>query len=123
MTPPIFSLCYTDTTVQSFLGDGSKLRFYPFGEAAENEQLPYATWQLVGGAPENYLGTLPDIDSLSTQVDVFAKTASEAREIAEAIRDVVEISAYVTSWDGESRDAATRSYRHTFTVDWFVSRN
>lgn len=122
MNPPIFEICYADTSIQSLLGSGDRLKLYPFGEASENEVLPYATWQVVNGSPENYLGSRADMDMFSIQVDVFAGTVSEAREIAAAIRSVVELHANVVSLDGESRDAVTRSYRYTLSVDWFVPR-
>jgi hypothetical protein len=123
VTPPIFTICAADTGVQTLLESAGRLRLFPFGEAGELETLPYATWQVVGGAPENYLGNVPDIDAISTQIDVFAKTASEARAAARAIRDAIEPFAHVTGWDGELRDAATRSYRVIFTAAWFVDRD
>jgi hypothetical protein len=123
MTPPIFEICSVDTSVVGYLGKSDRVALYPFDEAAENEPLPYATWQTVGGGPENYLGQAPDIESISIQVDVFAATASESRAIARALMSAIELHAHVTSFDGESRDAATRSYRYTFSVDWFTERS
>lgn len=122
MSAPIFVVCYADTSVQSLLADGAQLRLYPFGEAPQDDAKPYAVWQVVYGSPENYLGNLPDIDSYGIQVDVYAKTASEARNVAMALRNAIEPVAHVVGWDGESRDPATRAYRHSFTVDWFVDR-
>jgi hypothetical protein len=71
MHPPLHAVCAADTTVQDLLG-GDVLRLYPFGEARQQETYPYAVWQLVGGRPENYLSDRPDVDSFSTQVDVYA---------------------------------------------------
>jgi hypothetical protein len=122
MTPPIFDICSADTSVQSLLGDGPTLRLYPFGEALQKDRLPYAVWSLVDGAPENYLGQAPDVDSFTVALDVFGKTAESAREVRDAIVAAVEPVAHVVSWDGERRDAETRTYRVSFTVDWIVSR-
>lgn len=122
MTPPIFDICSADTGVQALLGDGPTLRFYPFGEALQKDKLPYAVWGVVGGAPENYLGQIPDADSLTLFVDVFGPTAESAREVRDAIVAAIEPEAHVVSWDGERREVDTRAYRISFTVDWIVQR-
>jgi hypothetical protein len=122
MTPPIFDICSSDTSVQALLGNGPTLRLYPFGEALQKDKLPYAVWGLVGGAPENYLGQAPDADGLTTFVDIFGATADSAREVRDAIVAAIEGDAYVVSWDGERRDTDTRTYRISFTVDWIVHR-
>lgn len=124
MYPPIFQACAADSGVTALLGT-SPVRLYPFGEAEERPLLdePYATWQIVGGEPQNTLACPPDMDSFSVQVDVWAKTASASRDVAMALRDVIELHAYIVSWRGESRDVQTRNYRYSFDVDWFVQRN
>ena len=122
MTPPIFAICSSDTSVQALLGNGPALRLYPFGEAPQKDRLPYAVWGIEGGAPENYLGERPDADSLSLFVDVFGATADSAREARDAIVAAIEADAHVISWDGERRDTATRTWRISFSVDWIVHR-
>lgn len=122
MSPPIFQVCATDTTVVSLLSQGPTIRLYPFGDAPQGDPAPYAVWQIVYGSPENYLGNVPDIDSYGIQVDVYAETASEAREVTEAIKDAVEPLAHVVSWNGEMRDPVTGLYRVSFTIDWFIDR-
>jgi hypothetical protein len=121
MHPPLHAVCAADTTVQDLLG-GDVLRLYPFGEARQQETYPYAVWQLVGGRPENYLSDRPDVDSFSTQVDVYAKTWRSAREVAEALQSAVEGDAHVSAYNGEMRDPETKSFRVSFTVDWITAR-
>lgn len=121
MFPPLFAIASVDTSVTALLGD-SPVRFFPFGEAEANPVLPYAVWQTVFGTPENYLGDLPDTDRFGIQLDVYAHEASEARQIAQVLRAVFEPHAYVTSYNGESRDPVTRNYRYSLTVDWIVHR-
>lgn len=121
MYPPIFSVCAANAGVQTSLGV-SPTRLYPSGEAPSGVALPYAVWQMVTGIPQNYLGKAPDIDSFTVQIDVFAATATEARNAAEALRDAIEPNAHITAWRGESRDAETRNYRYSFDLDWFVPR-
>ena len=122
MTPPIFDTCSADTSVQALLGDGPTLRLYPFGEALQKDRLPYAVWALADGAPENYLGQVPDVDAFTLHVDVYGKTAESAREVRDALVAAIEPVAHIVSWDGERRDAETRAYRISFTVDWIVER-
>lgn len=122
MAPPVFATVANDTGVQSLLG-ADPVRLWPFGEAGvPSPVLPYAIWQLIGGNPENYLGTLPDIDYFPIQIDVYALTASQAREVALVLRSAIEPFAHVTGYNGEFREVDTRNYRYSFNVDWFVNR-
>lgn len=122
MYPPIFEVCAADTTVQGLLGDGPTVRLYPFGIALQDEKRPYAVWQIVYGSPENYLGTLSDADHFGTQVDVYARTVSSAREVAAALRAAMETVANIVSFNGEYREELTLDYRYSFTVDWINYR-
>ncbi len=122
MTPPIFQLCSQTAAVTALLGTGANLRLYSFGEAPEGVAKPYAVWQLMNGEPENYLAGRPDADGFTLQVDVYAATSTSARQVRDAIRDAIELDAYVTRWGGETRDPATKNYRASFDVDWWVQR-
>ena len=121
MYPPIFATCVAEAGVTALLGT-VPTRLYLFGEAPQNVAKPYAVWQTITGSPENYIGTLPDIDSYVIQIDVYADSASSSRAVAEAIRDAVEPAAHVTSWGAEDRDPSTNNYRLNFTIDWWVAR-
>ena len=98
------------------------VRVFPAGRAPEGAVLPYAVWQIFGGVPENYTSGAPDADSFSVQVDVYAKTVSEVRAGAEAIRDAVEPYAYITAWRGESIDQTTKNYRYSFDINFITQR-
>lgn len=121
MHPPIFKTCAADAAVQAELGV-NPTRLYPFGEAPEGVVYPYAVWQSIGGAPENYLGDPPDIDRFALQLDVYADTAESARAVGKALRDAIELHAHITRWGGERKDAATGRYRLSFDVDWWAHR-
>lgn len=122
MTPPIVQACLNSPAVTALLGAGTTMRLYSFGEAEEGVAKPYAVWQLVNGSPENYLAGRPDADGFTLQVDVYAATSTSARQVRDAIRDAIELDAYVTRWGGEARDPATKNYRTSFDVDWWVQR-
>lgn len=117
MTPLIFPLVAADAGVQSALG-ASPCRFYPFGEAPEGVTRPYSTWTQITGSPENYLDKRPDYDTYQIQIDVFGLTVASVRDAAKALRDAIEPAAYITSWDGESKEADTHLYRVIFSVEW-----
>ncbi|HBO3174931.1 DUF3168 domain-containing protein [Pseudomonas aeruginosa] len=121
MFPPIFEVCAASGAVTALIGT-NPVRMYPFGQAPQGVVYPYAVWQLVTGIPENYLGDLPDADSYTVQIDVYADTGAAARNVAKALRDAIEPVAYVTSWRGESIDPETKRYRYSFDVDWIVQR-
>ena len=121
MIPPIFATVYADATVRSYIGSGP-CRFYHWGEAPENVALPYVTWYLIGGAPENAFNQAPDTDNYSTQIDVWANNGSDARAVAQAIRDAIEPAAHITRWGPTGRDQDTRHYRYSFDADWINYR-
>ncbi|AWY43857.1 DUF3168 domain-containing protein [Pseudomonas putida] len=118
---PIFSVCAADPGVTAVLG-AVPTRLYPFGEAPEGVAKPYAVWQLLTGAPENYLSGRPDIDGYTLQVDVYAASAGDARAVTQAISHAIELKANVTRWGGETKDNATKLCRSSFDIDWLVPR-
>lgn len=126
--PPIFARADADSAVRALLkAPGKSLRFYLFGEADQNTVKPYAVWQTIGGSPENYINQVPDSDDWSTQVDVYADGPNNtgsvaARNIAFALMAAFEPAAYVVAYNGEYREAETRLYRFSFTVDWITHR-
>ncbi|MBB1389536.1 DUF3168 domain-containing protein [Shewanella sp. SG44-6] len=118
---PIFSVCAASVAVTQLLGT-NPTRLYPFGQAPQNVVKPYAVWQVIGGSPENYVSGRPDTDTFSLQVDVYAESGSSASNVGDAIRTAIELDAYTTNFNGDSRDEQTGHYRHSFDVDWIVSR-
>lgn len=127
MLPPIFPTVNVPA-VQALLKAGNgPLRFYAWGMAPDNVAKPYAVWRQVFGTPQNYLGDRPDIDSFTTQIDVYAadlqgERSEKARAVALALRDAIEGVAHITSWIGDSRDPDTKNYVVTFQADWWVPR-
>lgn len=122
MYPPIFQLVAADATATGLLGS-DPVRFWPFGSAPVGETRPYATHQLVAGAPVNTITTPPRADRASVQVDAYGRNATEAWNVAKAIAAAVEASrAYVMSWDLALTDEATGLFRVAFTCDFYVPR-
>lgn len=127
ITAPVFDTVKDNAGVRSFFKTGSgPVRVYGFGLAPPNVAKPYAVFQMVYGSPENYLGNLPDVDSYTTQIDVYddPSPAGAARilQAAQALRDAIEPVAYITAWRDVSRDPETNNYRFGFDVDWVQNR-
>lgn len=125
MIPPVFATLNASSAVKALIGS-NPVRAYQFGRAPQpgssGYAVPYVTWQLIGGTPENYLAQAPDIDSLTVQVDCWGESADSARTVADAVRNALQAVAYIVSWQGESKDPDTQKYRYSFDVDFYTSR-
>lgn len=123
MFPPVFSVAASSSEVLSLLGY-NPTRLFLFGEATQATVKPYAVWQLVSGSPENYLHCAPDLDRMTTQIDVYGTSASSARAVAQALRDAFEgeQNCYVVGWRGESKEPATNLFRVGFDLEWHLYR-
>lgn len=119
--PPIFQVAAADPGVADLLGT-NPTRLYLFGLAPEKPAGTYCVWQVVNGAPESFLAGRPDAEAYGLQLDVYAATAAAARAAGHAIEYAIELSATITSYNGETKDAETGLYRYSFSVDWIVRR-
>ena len=125
MKPPVFETVKNDPAVIAAFWWAAKnqLKVYPFGRATEGVTDPYCVWRIVSGAPENYLGDRPVVDSFSVQFDVYGISAKSVEDGALALRDAIEGVCYITSWLGTDRDASTQRYTCRFIADWWTHRN
>lgn len=121
MYPPIYTVCKADAGVTAQLGSPEP-RLYAFGEAPQDDALPYAVWRIPTGAPENYINQVPDIDNWTVQVDVYAARGSQAIDAAEALRDAIEPHAHIVRWGAQDTDPDTGNRHISFDVSWFVPR-
>lgn len=121
MIPDIFNTVKNHAPATALIGT-SPTRFYPAGNAPQNTQTPYATYQIISGLPENYINQTPDVDEFGLQVDIFSDKYSEVISLSTAIRDAVEPHAHITAWRGGEREAGTMLYRYSFDVAWHVKR-
>ena len=121
MFPATFAALKVASGVTTIFG-ANPVRIYPHGEAPQGVALPYATQQLVGGQPENYLGDLSDMDSARIQFDVYAANATTARAGAAAIRVALEGVGYVVSFNTDGRDPDTNNARYSFDMSFYTAR-
>ena len=108
MIPPIYTLLAASSAVADVFG--TPIRVWPWAEAREGADLPYATWTVIAGTPENYLGQMPDIDSIRVQVDVWAGTGTDCTAAATVLRDELEPRAHMVQFGNMIRDPETRVY-------------
>lgn len=120
MNPPIFQIIAAAPSVTDLLGT-NPVRFFPWDEAPQKTDRPYATYTY-SGLPENTMDKVPQLDTIDTQVDVWAQTGAECTNVAVAIRDVVEPRAHMTSFGQALREPGTELYRLRMNFDIFTPR-
>jgi NMD protein affecting ribosome stability and mRNA decay len=60
------------------------------------------------------------VDNWGIQVDAYAASAQQARDVSKALSDALEGKAHVTAWNGEDRETETNLYRVCFTVEFWT---
>lgn len=121
MNPGLLSIVAANAASKALLGS-NPLRFYPYGEADEKTAKPYAVWQTAYGSPFNFLAGTPTDDSWGVQIDVYGADSVQATKTAEAVRAALEPHGYLVSYNGEGREAQTRLYRYSFTMEFMTTR-
>lgn len=106
MIPNVFEILNV-TAVNDEVGT----RIYGAGHAGDSPTYPYITWQIISGAPSNYLGENPNIDQARVQVNIWARTESDVRMAASAARGALDGSGHQVLLVGPTRDPETKSYR------------
>lgn len=124
MFPPIYARAKADAAVVALLGmTGGELRLWSFGEAPKGAPLPYATWQQIGGLPENNVSDRPDADHFSIQVNVWGASSSQMWAVTTALRDIMEVDgATVVRFGNTVKDAETKAFGYDFDADWITYR-
>lgn len=112
MVPPVYALLSASAAVTALV---PAARIHGQGYAGESPAAPYITWLMVSGMPHNYMADRPGIDAFRAQVDCWAPTAAEAKQIAEAVRNALELDAQCVSMF-EDFDPETKLFR--FSSDW-----
>lgn len=126
---PIAYLIFNDPAMP---GDfGSERRVFPFGEAPQGVELPYAVWTFVSGSPYNFLESAPDTESRVIQFDVYANASGIANSAGTSLQRFFEANASrielmktaVVSFRPSERDETTKHFRYSFDVLLTVNRN
>lgn len=118
MLPPVFQTLKASPAVKDIVGTNPP-RIYRHGDAPQNTERPYITWQLVSGVPENNLSDPPPVDRQSVQVDCWHQTDSGIELLADAVRDAIEPVAHMTGALIDAREPETKLYRISLAFDFF----
>lgn len=112
----LFEIIKSNMDVTALIGE-EPVRFFPWGAAPQGVALPYAVYGVISATPENYVGTNPDIDTNSYQIDIYAKTGASCEEVFAAIRGAVQEQGYVINFQKQVLDPETRLYTSRIDLD------
>lgn len=119
MFPPVYEVLTGAAPVAAIIGT----KVGGHGQIEQTIEPPYATWQIIVGAPDNTLGDLPDIDSVQVQVNCIHTTEAGIRALARAVLAAIEPHAHVTGIPVDQRDPETRRYWVAIQADWWLPRS
>jgi len=121
MEPKIYPIINASAPLKALIGS-DPVRFFPWGQAPQNTEYPYVTYGSNGASPENYLDRVPDVDNISTQIDVWADKGSDCLQVATLIRDLIEPHGHMIGFGNTERDQETQAYRIRLQFDLFTFR-
>ncbi|AWL19450.1 DUF3168 domain-containing protein [Acinetobacter nosocomialis] len=119
---PIFKLARADPNVRALLESNNILRVWKFGQAPEQPEAPYVTWQTIAGDSNSSLDGRPVSDNVIIQIDVYATDEDVVEQVAEAIRYAIELDCYVVRYGEADTDQVTGMPHYSFDVSWIVNR-
>jgi hypothetical protein len=98
-----------DPAFAAVVGD----RLYPL-QRPQNDIIPAVVYQRVATTPVNSLSGFSRLDSVRIQFSCFAKTVSEAKDLAEILRSAIDADAALKGtcvYEADEIDADTRNFR------------
>lgn len=121
MLPPIAERLAAWPAAVALLGD-DPIRVWRHGRVPRSAVLPYVTWQVVVGTPENQMSDKPGIDRITVQLDCWHETDTGVEALALAVQEGLERYAHCTGIPIDSRDAETNNYRVALQFDYWWTR-
>lgn len=113
MLPLIYQTLRANATVLSTVGT----RIYRHGSAPQAVTVPYVTWFLVTGTPEDQLSGKPCNDVDTIQIDVWHNTDTGVEALAFAVRDSLDEAGHSNRFVVNTRETDTKIYRIAIQVD------
>lgn len=86
------------------------------GYAGDAPVTPYIVIEEYNAVPANYMGDRPGVDNFRAQVRVMSDGTAQCRQIAEAVRDAMELVATCQFSEGPIREDDTGLWSHL--SDW-----
>lgn len=112
----IWQLLSASAAIKSLVGS-APVRVYE-NAAPQDVAAPYITWRAISQVPEVVLDDVPCTDRNRLSVYCWADTQAGARQLARAVRDVIQPLHVMTSATSLPRDTETQ--RFGFVLDFDV---
>lgn len=119
---PIFTLLAANASITALVGTNPVRVWEDTVPDDLADQRPYIVWGTVGGAPENYMGDLPGIDSARLQVDVYSTTKAQARALAKLVRNTLESSMHMIGTPISLYEPDTKLHRYLLEFQIWQNR-
>lgn len=78
---------------------------------SQDVPVPAVTLSNVGKSPINALNTYAGIDSNRVQADCWADTYTQARQLAEAVRNAMQTAGHLLEFEADDRDDPSGQFR------------
>jgi hypothetical protein len=121
MLPNIYQILRASSTVKGIVGT-SPSRIYRNESAPQDTTKPYITWFVIAGIPSNTMSEVPQIDAMSVQLDCWHQSDKGVEELAEAVRDAMELVSHMTGIVINEREPNTKLYRLSLQFDVWLNR-
>lgn len=117
MTIPLYKICENTPVLAEYLRDEIGLKVSEFSNSLSFAP-PFVSWQIIHASTEMYLSDVPDMDNISVQIDIYAKTRAEVRRIAGMLRLALHEYCYVVRLSGPEQDFDTDLWRIMMETAW-----
>lgn len=120
MLPLVFPAIST-TAVKAIVGT-SPVRIYNHGQAPENVVLPYITWFVVIGNPQDNISSSPCADIDTVQIDCWSDDRAKVETLASAVRDALDAAGHLNTLIIDTYESDTKLYRIGLQASFIKSR-
>jgi hypothetical protein len=117
MIPPVQQTLSGASGVTAIVG----ARIYQ-SVAPQDTAQPYVVWTLVSGVPGNNLSDTPEYDDQRVQIDCWSLSASQCRQLAEAVRDAIEAQTHIVFGPWSDYESDTKLHRWSMDAQYLESR-
>lgn len=117
MIIPLYKICENTPVLAEYLRDEIGLKVSEFSNSLSFSP-PFVSWQIINAHPENYLADVSDMDQISVQIDIYAKSRAEVRRIAGMLRLALHEYCYVVRLSGPEQDFDTDLWRIMMETAW-----
>lgn len=114
---PLYELCAANPELAALLTDDVGLKVSEF-EADSSVTAPYVCWQIINANPHTCLSGQSQTDHLYVQIDVYANSKDQVRNISGLLRTTIEQHCFVVDFTGVERDPFTNLYRIRIDTRW-----